>query len=297
MKLTIFSRSTLLLVFLTACSGLFPAPISSPKGTPTPTSVSGTETPTATIVWFPPTNTPSAFPTQTILSTPEQRPGLGELLFADSFDSSAGTGTTPQPDLWSTSVASQASATVTRNRLILSISAQGPVSIASLRTQPTLGDFYAEASVKLSLCEGKDQFGMIFRAAPGDNYYRFTVSCDGQARLERSVSGFTSPLLPWQSSGDAPIAAPAEVKLGVWAMGSEMRFFLNDNYQFTVLDPVLHTGTLGFFVYASGAAPITASFSDLSVYSVSYVSPTPSLTPSRTPIPMLTLIPSRTPTP
>ena len=270
MKLTFFCRGMLLLVSLTACSGLFPAPAL------TPTPVSGTETPTVTIVWFPPTNTPATFPTQTILSTPDQRPGLGELLFTDTFD---------QPDLWSTTVASSDSATVTRNRLILSISGQGPVSIASLRSQPALGDFYAEAIVELSLCGAKDQFGMIFRAAPGNNNYRFAVSCDGQERLERRLSGSTTPLLDWLSSGDAPIAAPAEVKLGVWAVGGEMRFFLNDHYQFTVRDPSLHTGSLGFFVYADGAAPITASFSVLSAYSVFYASPTPSPIPSRTPTP------------
>ena len=263
----------LLLVSLTACSGLFPAQPS------TLTPVPATGTPTATIVWFPPANTPTIIPTQTIFSTPEQRPGPGELLFTDTFD---------QPDLWSTSVASWASASVARNRLILSISGQGPVSIASLRSQPTLGDFYAEATVKLSLCGDKDQFGMIFRAAPGDNYYRLAVSCDGQTRLERSLSGSNLPLLDWLSSGDAPSAAPAEVKLGVWAMGGEMRIFLNEAYQFTVRDPVLHSGTLGFFVYASGAAPITASFSDLSVYSAANASPTPALAPSRTPIPTRT---------
>jgi hypothetical protein len=129
---------------------------------------------------------------------------------------------------------------------------------------------------------------MIFRAV-GNNYYRFTVSCDGQARLERLLSGSNSPLLDWQPSGDAPIAAPAQVKLGIWAAGGEMRVFLNDHYQFVVRDRVLHTGTLGFFAYVNGATPITVSFSDLSVYSVAYISPTPSLTPSRT------LIPTRTP--
>ena len=276
MKLTIFCRGALLLVFLTACSGLFPAPILSPVGTPTPTPVSTAVTPTTTIVWFPPTNTPPHFPTQTILSTPDQRPGLGDLLFTDSFD---------QPDLWNTSVASSVSATVARNRLLLSISSQGPVSILSLRSQPSLGDFYAEVAVQLSLCGEKDQFGMIFRDAPGDNYYRFVVSCDGQVRLERSLSGSRAPMLDWLPSGDAPIAAPVDVKLGVWVVGGEMRFFLNDHYQFSAHDPVLHTGTLGFFVYASGEAPITASFSNLAVYSVSYASPTPSPIPSRTPTP------------
>jgi hypothetical protein len=279
MKLTIICWGILLLVFLTSCSGLFPVPISSPKGTLTATPVLTTETPTPTILWFPPTYTPTIFPTETILSTPEQRPGLGELLFTDSFDN---------PDLWSTSVASWASATVTRNLLILSISGPGPISIPSLRSQPTLGNFYAYATVKLSLCGPTDQFGMIFRAAPGDNHYRFVVRCDGQARFERVLSGSPSPLLDWQPSGDAPKAVPAEVKLGVWADGSEMRFFLNDNYQFSAHDPLMPIGTLGFFAFASGATPITASFSDLSVYSVSYVSPTPALTPSMTPIPMRT---------
>jgi hypothetical protein len=276
MKLTIPIRGMLLLVFLTACSGLFPAPAL------TPSPASATEMPTRTIVWFPPTNTPSPFPTLTILSTPEQRPGLGGLLFTDSFN---------QPDMWDQSEVSYASATVTRNKLILSISGQGPVHIASLRKQPVLEDFYAEATVTLSLCGSKDQFGMIFRAAPGENDYRFTVRCDGQVRLERRLSGSTSPLNAWQPSGDAPGAAPADVKLGVWAVGGELRFFLNDHLQFIHRDPVLHAGTLGFFVFASGTTPITSSFSDLSVYSVSYVSPTPSLTPSRTPLP------SRTPTP
>jgi hypothetical protein len=266
MKLTSFCLGLLLLVFLAACRGLFPTQV------PTPTPVPASATPTATIVWFPPTNTPSPFPAQTILPTPDQRPGLGKLLLRDSFD---------QPALWSTAVGPQAKAIVRDNQLILSISEQGPLSILSLRSQPVMADFYAEAAVKLSLCGDKDQFGMVFRAAPGDNYYRFTISCDGQARGEGVRSGSNMPLVDWLSSGDVPNAAPAGVKLGVWAVGSEMRFFLNDNYQFTVRDPVLHEGTLGFFAYANGASPITVSFSDLLVYSVAYVSPEPSLTPSR----------------
>jgi len=74
-------------------------------------------------------------------------------------------------------------------------------------------------------------------------------------------------------------------------VGDEMRFFLNNNYQFTVHDPILHVGTLGFFVYASGASPVTVAFSDLSAFSVTYVSPTATPVPSRTPLS------SRLPTP
>jgi hypothetical protein len=270
MKLNSFYRVALLLVFLTACGGL------SPASTPTSTPVVDTSTPTATIVWFPPTNTPSPIPARTTAPTPDQRPGLAELLFSDIFD---------QPDLWSKSVSDWASATVNRNRLVLSISGSGPVSILSLRSQPVLRDFYAEAMAKLSLCGGRNQFGMVFRSASGQDYYRFTVSCDGQARAERVRSGSNTPLLDWFSSGDIPSAAPAGVKLGVWAVGGEMRFFLNDHFQFSVRDSILSSGTLGFFAYANAADPITVSFSDLAVYSVAYTSPTPSPTPSRTPSP------------
>jgi hypothetical protein len=263
----IFFPLLLLLLVQSACSGLFPAPI------PSSTPLSSTDTPTFTIVWFPPTHTTTPFITVPVLPTADQQPGIGDLLFSDTFD---------QPEMWNTSSGSQTSSSINRNRLILSIAGQGPVSISSLRNQPVLEDFFAEATIRLSLCSGKDQFGMIFRSTPGSNYYRYTVSCEGRSRLERILSGSNSPLIDWLSSGDAPTAAPAELQLGVWVVGNEIRVFLNHHLQFSVHDPVLHVGTLGFFVYADGTSPITTAFSDLSVYSVSYVSPTPSLTPTRT---------------
>ncbi len=59
------------------------------------------------------------FPTQTLFSVFDQRPGLGDLLFADTFD---------QPDLWNTATSSLASASVSRNQLNMSISGQGPTN-------------------------------------------------------------------------------------------------------------------------------------------------------------------------
>lgn len=270
MKLITLFRGLLLLIFLPACSGIFSAPV------PITTPVPATDTATATIIWFPATNTPTTFSTQTILPTPDQRPGLGGLIFTDTFD---------QPELWNTSSSNWASASVLRNRLVLSISGAGPVSIASLRSQPVLDNFYAEAAASINLCSNKDQFGMIFRAASGSDYYRYSINCNGQVRLERGRGGSHSPLVDWLPSGDAPLGAPAEVKLGIWAMGTELRFFLNDRYQFTARDSQLRAGTLGFFVYANGKTPITASFAELSVYPVSYIAPTSSPTASQTPRP------------
>jgi hypothetical protein len=257
------------LLGLTACGGIFtPVPY-----TPTASLLPPTDTPT--IVWFPPTDTPTAFPSPNLLPTQQELPGLGGLVFTDSFD---------QPKLWNTAVSATASAVVGRNRLVLSISGPGPVTISSLRSEPALGDFYAEVTAELSLCQRSDAYGLIFRAAPGDNYYRLTVNCSRQVRLERARSGLLEPLGDWLLTGDAPPGAPAQVKLGVWVVGTEMRFFLNDTLQFEARDPILHTGTLGFFAYASGTSPVTVAFSDLSVYAVTYVSPTPTPVPTRTPL-------------
>jgi hypothetical protein len=277
MKLSILPKRILNL-FLATC-GLALAACSGPLTIPTVTSTSFlTETLTPTVVWFPPTDTPSFIPTKSPASTEDLHPGVGSLSFSDSF---------VQSELWNTSGSEQASATVTRNRLVLSISGPGPLSIISLRSQPVLDDFYAETQVDISLCSGKDQYGMLFRASGNDDYYRFAVNCNGQLHLERLRAGEAYPLLDWFSSGDAPVGAPAQVKMGLWAVGREMRLFLNDHYQVSLLDPIFSSGTIGFFVFASGQSPVTISFSNLTVYSIYYISPTPTQSPTLTPTPTL----------
>jgi hypothetical protein len=258
------------LLGLSACGGfLAPAPVTTAPPTPIPTG-------TPTIVWFPPTNTPPPLPTQTVGPTVAPLPGVGAVLFADDFSRAA---------VWTTATSSAASAVVANDRLVLSINGPGPLTLISLRSEPAVADFYARATVSLSLCQANDTYGMIFRAAAGDSYYRYTISCRGQVRLERARGGSIEVLQDWLPTGDAPLGAPAQVRVGVWAVANEMRFLLNDNLQFTAHDPLLHTGTLGFFIAASGSSPVTAAFSDLSVFSVTYASPPPTQIPTSTPLP------------
>ena len=95
------------------------------------------------------------------------------------------------PNLWSTSVASGASATIARNRLILSISGQGPLSINSLRSQPELGDFYAEATVTLSLSGDTNSFGITadqFAVSP--NWQSVAYLKNGHVWVRPFFNGF-----------------------------------------------------------------------------------------------------------
>ena len=277
MKITILSKRPGLRFFslflcgmlLASCSGLVPPPTSTVEPAPP------TETPTSTPVihWFPPTKTPRQLPSQVLVATPEYHPGIGSLIFSDSFD---------KPSLWNTSTSDQANALVTRNRLLLSFDGQGPFSVMSLRSQPVLEDFYAEATADVSLCSSKDEYGMVFRAQPGQNFYRFVVNCNGEVRLERSHNGQIYPIQDWAMSGDATSGAPARLTLGMWVVGNEMRAFLNDSFQFGVRDPLFRSGQIGFFVFASGNTSVTASFSDLLVYSVAYTAPLPTASPTPT---------------
>lgn len=252
---------------LAACSGLVPV------STPAPTFPLPTET--QTVVWFPATNTPTGLPAATLFPTPGPLPGVGNLLFADDFTDAS---------LWDVADSGRASSQVRDGRLTLALDS-GPQIIVSLRSEPLLGDFYAEVTAALSLCRGRDQYGVLFRASSASVAYRFVLACDGSIRLERLRGGGPEVLQNWAPSGDAPPGGPAEVRIGVWAAGPEMRFLLNGRFQFSLRDPVMKSGALGLFAYADGKTPMLVSFSDLEVFPVSYVSPTPSATPSRTPIP------------
>lgn len=253
----------LLAACLAGCSGLIPTAY-----TPTPSSPPSTETPT--IQWFPATNTPTVFAPPSTTPTLNPLPSVGELLFTDDFT---------DPKLWDTVSSGDASAQVEAGQLTLALN-DDRLSIISLRTGPTLGDFYAEVTAVTSLCRGDDQYGVIFRASPGSNYYRFLLSCSGSVRLERVRNGLAEIIQNWAPSSDVPPGAPGEVKIGVWILGSEMHLLLNDHAQFTARDPVFHSGRLGFFAYASGDTPVIVSFRGLKVYALAYTSPTPTLRPT-----------------
>lgn len=220
-----------------------------------------TPTPTATIVWFPPSATPTqlAFPTYT--GTPEMNPGIGARSLSDDFSDDS---------LWDTAVSNQGSAAVANNRLSLAV--QPGFYLSSMRRDLALDDFYAEITARPSLCRGEDNYGILVRAA-GNSFYRFVLTCNGEVRAERISGGTRLPIYDPVPSGDAP-RPPGEVRIGIWAVGSEMRLFLNDRYQFSVSEPTFPRGSLGVFVRSAGEEPVSVTFSDLEVYDVNYSLPT-----------------------
>jgi len=255
----------LLTFLLTACSALGGGTL----GTATPPPPSATPFLSPTTVWFPPSETPTPRPLTTITTTPDERAGIGEVLatymFRDETD-------------WDIFESNEGTAALFDQSLTLS--AAPGVYLISLNKSLVLGDFYAEATAHLNICVGADEYGILVRAIPV-TYYRFSLSCDGHTRLDR-VSGSTrNPLHESRLTADAPRGAPGQVVIGVWVAGDEIRIFLNGHFQFSVSDPNLKSGTIGFFVHATGKTPMTISFSDLLVYHLRVVQPvgTPVIVP------------------
>lgn len=280
------------LIFLLLIGMLTLAACAAPKATPihldlftvTATYSGPQGSPTPTIDWFPAESTATPFSTPVVSPTFDVLPGLGRQSISDDFTN---------PSDWQSAKTSSDGGNgiiVNRNRLTIAINIP-PAYIFSLRNGVLLKDFYSEVTVDLNRCGVGDIYGMLFRAAGNQDSYRYTLGCNGQVRVERLKANIVVPLQNWLPSGDAPIAAPAKVKLGVWFAGVEMRFFLNGHYQFNLIDPVFRIGTLG--VFSNGTSPngMNVSFSQLTVNEISFVSPTP------TPTPRKTATPTRTPRP
>jgi hypothetical protein len=244
----------IILLTLSACSAM-----DSLMATPTPIILTQTPPPTSTRIWFP----PSATSTLELVSandlstpTPNLQPILGDVLLEDNFSDES---------LWDIASSNQASAAMDKNRLTLS--AQSGVYMISLRHELILTDYYAEITAKPGLCKGEDHYGLLIRATVG-TYYRFVLACDGTARIERYANGNKLILQKPEPSGDVPPGAPGQVRIGVWALGKEMRLFLNDRYQFSIIDPSFPSGTIGVFARSVGETPVVVSFEDLMIYEI-----------------------------
>lgn len=185
-------------------------------------------------------------------------PPHGVLLFADDFT---------RPAFWT--VGQSPAGLVALGKAELSLAVTQPRGyLYSLRQETLLGDFYAEITAAPNLCRGSDEYGLLIRYAGPQDFLRFGLTCRGEVRLERLVGGRASLPKPPSLSGAAPAAAPSSVRLAVWAQGREVRFYINEEWQFTVNEPQLLVGGLGVYARAAGDQEVTVTFSQLLVYQV-----------------------------
>lgn len=247
----------LLLIFLSACNS-FVLETPMPSATSLPPTETTQPTPTPTVVWFPPTPTFTPYPTPVITPTPDLLTDIGEVLLNDDFSTA---------EKWSLQTGSEGGVALSKDELTVAIKGS-KAFIFSIREEPELSDFYIEITANPNLCKGGDEYGLLLRVSGTEDYYRYSLSCDSQVRLDRVIGYTASSPQPWMLSGDVPPGAPSISRLGAWLSGSEMRFFVNGQHQFTVNDPMLRSGRIGIFARSTGANAVTVNFSDLVVREV-----------------------------
>jgi hypothetical protein len=243
----------LLAILCCACST---APTSS--AFPTDTLSPPTPTVTPTIIWFPPTVTPTPFPTPVVTPTLDMRPKLGRIILEDDFSN---------PEVWTLGQTQAGSVALGKNELTIAIG-ETNTYLYSIREEPIFTDFYLEITAGPSLCRNLDEYGVLFRVSPNIDYYRFSLSCNGQVRLDRVSQGQASSPQPWMLSGSVPPGAPSSSHLGISAIGAEMSFFVNDHFQFSIHDPLLASGGVGVFARSANKMAVTVNFSNLVIYEI-----------------------------
>ena len=241
-------------IFTTINSACSPAEILlTPENTLTPTIIL-----TPTEVWFPATATSTPTPEVIPTITPDIHPGIGNILFYENFKNT---------ELWITGSTGQGTIAIANNEISLVIT-QPRGYLSSYLDSHIFEDFYAEIMAAPSLCSGTDEYGLLIRYNSPADFYRFSLSCDGRTRLDKLSGGTASSPQPWLFSTSIPSSSPSFSKIGVWVLGKEMRFFINDEYQFSINDQAIPTGSIGVFTRSGGENAVTVSFSDLIVYEI-----------------------------
>ena len=261
----------LLCTILSACAGSLGGITPEPTDTARPTATF-TPVPSATIVWFPPTRTPTLQPTlaQQVQPTQEPRPNLGNVVLQDSFIDKTG---------WQSGVLGDGTAAYGNNSLSLVIPDAAATLISLHRAALPQDDYYLEITVTANLCRGKDAYGLIFRSDGGTlNGYRWILTCDGNMRVERWRVAEAAVVQNWVYFGDG--GAPLVIRLGLWLVHDEMRFFVNDTYLFSAHDPLLTGSQIGVFAKSTGQNALSVSFSNLVVRSITGYVPTPIPSPT-----------------
>lgn len=237
----------ILLILLGACGP------STPPATSTPLALPPSDTATVPFPTVPATAT--ATPAPTASPTPDILAGLGDVLFFDDFSFNHG---------WPLGEAAVGGTSLLDGRLVIAVREPRQFRMA-VRARPSLADFYAEAVVTSTLCSPGDEFGIVFRVNSLAEHYRYTISCDGTARVRRLlVDASRALVLPEASS--AVFAGPLAVnRIAVWASGDRFRFYVNGVEILQARDAILTSGRIGFYVRAAREGQSTIAFDDLLV--------------------------------
>lgn len=130
-------------------------------------------------------------------------------------------------------------------------------------TQPTLKNFYFEATLSMVNCSGKDRIGLAFRNT-NNQFYIVGLTCDGTIGMNRyTAENRVVDVLTYQPS-DKLNPTNQENRIGVLANGSDFQIYVNGHLVGQVTDNSLpDAGTCGFVTMSTGTVNMKTSVETL----------------------------------
>jgi hypothetical protein len=119
---------------------------------------------------------------------------------------------------------------------------------------PKLLNFYLEIQgTSGDSCQGKDRYGLIFRAPNPNEGYLFGISCDGFYRLRAWDGEDFTELIGWHQS-EVIHAGPNQAnRIGVMADGTKLSLYINGHLVDEILDETFLEGVFGAYIAASSS--------------------------------------------
>lgn len=114
-----------------------------------------------------------------------------------------------------------------------------------------------------------DAYGLAVRIG-GDGYdrgYTLELSCEGQFRMRRFVSGeLPETMLDWAADDHIRTGPGTENRLGFLARQSSLAVFANGEMLTTLEDPSYIFGNFGLFADARATPDLEVTFTDFSLW-------------------------------
>lgn len=182
-----------------------------------------------------------------------------DLLFGDEFGpEGAGTWVLEGDEFGSTAIQD--------GRLVIDVRQANTLQYAALE-EPSLADF--DLVVETQLIEGGSEstYGLLFRMADPEQFYRFELTGDGQYVVERRDPGGAWLRLTsgWQKSPAITSGPGAVNRLRVTAQGPAMAFYANDELLQEVQDSSYSAGKIALDAGTFGEQRTIVAFDNIAV--------------------------------
>lgn len=143
------------------------------------------------------------------------------------------------------------------------------------RTQPVFSDFALESEARIVDGPDNSALGVIFRYQDNRNYYCFMITGTGEYKFYKKYNGV------WQTLGNKDWTLAPQIKAGkspntlkIVAHGPELALFANGEQLFSIQDPDVARGSIGFAAStAKGTPSLKVAFDNLKVTNLSGESP------------------------